>query len=137
MKTNTHKLPILLALIALVLAALACGGNFSTANITSAALYSDSAGTQATTVFSQDQIFYAIVELANAPDTTTLKASWIGISLEGEEPNIIIDETEVTVGEDDTFTFNLENDQLWPVGTYKVDIYLNDELDRTLNFEVR
>ena len=33
-------------------------------------------------------------------------------------------------------TYNLSNDQLWPIGTYKVEIYLNDKLDQTLEFSV-
>ena len=33
--------------------------------------------------------------------------------------------------------FELSNDMLWPVGKYKVDLYLNAELGQTLEFEVQ
>ncbi|MCB9420080.1 MAG: hypothetical protein H6667_09760 [Ardenticatenaceae bacterium] len=135
MKTN--KLYVLVFIGLLILPALACGGSFSTANIKSAILTTDSEGTQETTVFASDQIFYCIVELANAPEDTTLKASWTAVSAAGEEPNLLIDETEMTAGNNNIFTFNLTNDQLWPAGKYKVDLYLNGELDRTLEFEVQ
>jgi hypothetical protein len=37
---------------------------------------------------------------------------------------------------DATMDFKLENDQPWPVGKYKVDLYLDGALDRTLEFTV-
>ena len=121
----------------LVLAVLACSGSFSTASISSAKLASDNAGTQETTVFSPDQTFYCIVEVSNAPEDTTLKVVWTAVNAQGEEPNLEILSTDATVGEDDVFTFHLSNDQLWPSGQYKADIYLNDELDQTLEFQVQ
>ena len=33
--------------------------------------------------------------------------------------------------------FDLSNDNLWPIGSYKADIYLNGTLDRSLTFEVQ
>jgi hypothetical protein len=121
----------------MILAALACGGSISTANIKQAWLSADSSGTPETTQFSKDQqTFYFLVELANAPDDTTVKSVWTAVSAEGTDPNFLLDESELATG-DGTITFDLSNDQLWPVGSYKVDLYLNGELDRTLSFEVR
>ena len=134
MKLN--RWPLVAVLLATILSLLACGGSFSTANIQRAWLSPDSSGAPETTQFSQDETFYCLVELANAPDETTLKAVWTAISAEGTDPNLLIEESELTTG-DGTITFNLTNDQLWPVGTYKVDLYLNGELDRALTFEVR
>jgi hypothetical protein len=131
-----NRWPLAAVLLATLLSLLACGGSFSTANIQRAWLSSDSSGAPETTEFSQDETFYCLVELANAPDDTTLKAVWTAISAEGTDPNFLIDESELTSG-DGTITFNLTNDQLWPIGTYKVDLYLNGELDRALTFEVR
>ena len=133
---KTHKWPFAAALSAIILAVLACGGSFSTANIKSAWLSADSSGTPETTQFTQDQqTIYCIVELRSAPDDTIVKAVWTAVSAEGSDPNLLIDETEFTSG-DATLTFDLTNDLLWPVGSYKVDLYLNGELDRTLAFEV-
>ena len=134
MKLN--RWPLAAVLLATLVSMLACGGSFSTANIQRAWLSSDSSGSPETTEFSQDETFYCLAELANASDETMLKAVWTAISAEGTDPNFLIDESELTTG-DGTVTFNLNNDQLWPVGTYKVDLYLNGELDRALTFEVR
>ena len=132
-----RKSPMVAVISALVLAAIACGGSFSTANIRRAWLSPDSSGSPETTEFSQDELtFYLLVELANAPDDTSLKAVWTAVDTESTEPNFLIDESELT-SSDGTITFNLTNDQLWPTGSYKVDLYLNGELDRTLTFDVR
>ena len=131
---NWHMVVVIVMLMG---AALACGGSFSSAKISSAKMTADSEGAQETTVFAQDQTFYCIAELANAPEDTKLKAVWVAVEAEGEEPNLEIDQTEMTAGNSSVFTFNLSNDQLWPTGRYKVDLYLNDMLDRTLEFEVR
>lgn len=119
----------------LLLAGLACGFNLSTANISQAQTARDEEGNDPTTVFAQDDVFYAVIELENAPDDTALKAVWTAVEADDTEPDFMIDEVEITAGSG-SVNFNLTNDKLWPVGNYKVDIYLNDELDRTLEFEV-
>jgi len=134
---RTHKFQILTAILIVILVTLACGGSVSTANISSAKMFADSEGTQETTVYAQDQPFYCIVELANAPEDTTLKAVWTAVEAEGTEPNLVIDDAEITAGNENVFTFDLTNNGLWPIGKYKVDLYLNGELDRTLEFEVQ
>ena len=134
---KTRSFPLMAAIAMIVLGILACSGSFSTANITDAYMAADSDGTQRTTTFSGDQIFYCIVQVANAPEDTTLKAVWTAVAVEGEDPNLELNTTDATVGTLDTFAFHLSNDSLWPPGQYKVDIYLNDTLDRTLEFSVQ
>jgi len=127
--------PAIAALITLA-TILSCGFSVSTANISDAWMAADEEGSQRTTTFAQDATFYAIVDLANAPDDTTVKAAWTAVEVEGTDPNTFIDETELTTG-DGNLVFNLTNNNLWPVGHYKVDLYLNEELDRTLEFDVQ
>jgi hypothetical protein len=134
---KVKKVQILFAMMVLLLAALACSGSVSTANIGEAWMATDADGVNRTTVFGQDAVFYAMVDLKNAPDDTTLKAVWTAVNVEETEPNFSLGETEITSG-DALIHFQLENtDYLWPKGQYKVEIYLNDTLDQTLTFEVQ
>jgi len=134
---KSHGFKFAGVVVFLALAALACGGSFSTAKISDAVLSADPSGTPETTVFTPDQqTFYLLVDLANAPDDTAVRAVWTAVEADGVEPNFVIDEASVTSG-DSTLTFDLANDSLWPTGSYKVDVYLNEELDRTIPFEVR
>ncbi len=120
----------------LVLTALACGFNVSTANIAAAKTAKDANGKNPATTFEPSDTFYAVVDLANAPDDTTVKAVWTAVAADGVAPNHVIDEATLTSG-GGTLQFNLTNDKMWPAGKYKVDLYLNDKLDRTLEFEVK
>ena len=59
---------------------------------------------------------------------------WYAVDVPDVEANYLIDEAEITGGPD--VTFDLTNDQYWPDGKYKVEIYLNGKLDTTLEFSV-
>jgi hypothetical protein len=134
MKIN--KLPILLAILALTISALACGGSISSANIGDAWLSTDAEGSNRTTVFSQNDTMNLFIDLKNAPDDTEVKVSWIAVNADGVDQNHVINESNYTSG-DGTVHFDLSNDNLWPVGSYKADVYLNGKLDRSLTFEVQ
>ena len=123
-------------IVVLVILTLACSFSASTAKITDAYTARDKNGTsEATKVFSQNEVFYALVTLANAPDDTVTKAVWYAVDAEGIEKNSVIDEAEFT-SSDQEIAFDLSSDRLWPVGSYKVEIYLNDKLNQTLEFSV-
>ncbi|GAB4566224.1 MAG: hypothetical protein Kow0047_17430 [Anaerolineae bacterium] len=127
---------ILAGISAVVLFVMACSFSFSTANIADAWMSTDEEGNNRTTSFAQDDVFYAHVDLRNAPDHTRLKAVWTAVEVEDTQPNLTINETEFVSGSG-TVRFELSNTDLWPRGKYKVDIYMNDELAKTLEFEVR
>lgn len=131
-----NKLPIILAFIALLVASLACEASASTAKIAEVWMSADEAGDQRVSSYAQDAIFYAQVDLQNAPDDTVLKAVWTAVDVQDTDPDLMITETEFTTGSG-VINFNLSNDSLWPTGTYKVDIYMNDTLSETIEFEVQ
>ena len=136
--TNKVFLMGLLLILALILSA--CNVSASTANISDAKMTLDEAGKNPTKVFSSnDQTFYCIAELANAPEDTKVKAVWTAVDVEGVKPNLKIDESRITADESGQLTFDLTNDGPWPVGEYEVDLFLNDDEDpeRTLEFKVQ
>ncbi len=133
---SKNKLFILAAFVMVALAALACNFSASTANIKNAFMARDSEGKESTTVFSPSDIFYCVVTLANAPDDTKIKTVWYAVEAENTEPNYKIEEYEMTGG-DAIIPFQLTNSESWPTGKYKVELYLNDELNQTLEFVVQ
>lgn len=130
------KLRTIAAITTILLVTLACSFNLSSATIEDAWMTSDKEGAERTTVFNQEDVFYCLVELDNAPDDTSVKATWSAVEVDGEEPNTFLHEDELTTGSGQ-LTFELSKENLWPAGKYKIDLYLNDELDHTLEFEVR
>jgi len=130
---KNRNLKIGLAIAALVLAAVACEFNASTASIKDAYLTADEASMEKTTEFTQDQPFLFVVDLANAPDSTKVKAVWYSVDEAGAATQFVEKEM---VGGQSPITFTATNAGPWPVGKYKVELYLNDKLDRTVEFSV-
>jgi hypothetical protein len=130
-----------LALAVLLLVTATCGVSISTANIKSATLakgYENDQAVEPTNVFAPtDQTIHLAVKVANAPSDTSVKAIWYVAEVEGYEPSVI-DETSITLDTfQDSIDFDLTSDQPWPVGKYKVELYLDGKLDQTLEYEVR
>jgi hypothetical protein len=134
----------LLLITLFVVPALACEFSVSTAKITDAVIAEDAQGDNfepvgITDTYAADQpTFHAVVSVANAPSDTMVKAVWFAVDVgDVAPPNTEIDQTELAVEGSRNIDFTLTPDSGgWPPGTYKVEIYLNDKLDRTLNFSV-
>lgn len=131
-------LPFFLFVTVLVLVSVACEFSASTANITNAHMATTEADTSQTSVYSPvDPTFYCFFELNNAPDDTVIRGVWTLIAAEGFSANSEIDSAEVTGGSE-AYSFSLDRSvDEWPVGQYKIDLYLNGELAQTVNFEVK
>jgi len=129
----------------LLLAGVAAGCSFSisTANITQAVLAKDVKGdtfepVEPTSTFPSDQaVIHLVVTVANAPSDTKVKTVWTAVDVGDAAPaNTKIDEAELTMDASGNahFTLSLPNSGVWPAGKYKVEIYLNDKLNRTLEY---
>lgn len=132
------------ALVVAVVAA-ACEVSFSTANITQAVLAKDITGdnfepVDPTSTFPTDQpVINLVVTVANAPSETKVKTVWTAVDVgEAAPANTKIDEAELAMDASGNahFTLSLPNSGAWPVGKYKVEIYLNDKLDRALEYAI-
>ncbi len=129
-----RKFMILLGLAVLALSALACEFSATTANIKDAYLVTDESSGTKTTTYTQDQPFVFIVDLANAPDDTKVKAVWYMYDESGTATQFV--EKEMVTG-GSPITFSATNNGPWPLGKFKVELYLNDKLDRTVEFSVQ
>lgn len=138
-----QRIRLLLSMV-FIIPALACSFAVSTASITNAVLAEETQGDNfdpvgVTDTYTPDQPeFHAVVTVSNAPDDTVVKAVWVVVDVgSASEPNTNIAETEVTVEGSRNIDFTLTPDgDSWLPGSYKVDIFLNDTLDRSLNFTV-
>jgi len=136
-----RRLALLILLCTLAVAVSACEFSASTASVTSAELargYADGKATDVTTTFGpSDTPLHYVVTIGSAPDDTKVKAVWTIVDAgDGQFKNQKLDETELKSGSG-VLNFTLAGTQAWPVGKYKVDLFLNDKLDRTANFTVQ
>ena len=138
------KLHVLLTLLSLVLATLAC--NFVTGGPPEISLENlrtafDENGNVLTNVYSSTDVFYIVGDLNNAPAGTLVEAQWLAVDIEGYEPGELIYEQAINDFTDESFSgtiyFQLSNDSGWPAGEYKVDVYLDGSFVDSAAFSVR
>lgn len=121
--------------------ALACAFSLSTASITNAVMARDVTGANfdpvgITDTYAADQPeFHAVVTVSNAPNDTLVKAVWVAVDV---DPNTTLDETEVNVEGSRNLDFTLQPPPgvEWPLGFYRVEIYVNGNLDLDVDFSV-
>jgi hypothetical protein len=89
--------------------------------------------------YSSDQPeFHAVIGVSDAPAGTVIKAVWTALDVGSAAPqNTTIDQAEKQAQGTQSVHFAVSPDfGRWPPGSYKLEIYLNGQLDRTLNFQV-
>jgi hypothetical protein len=82
-----------------------------------------------------DGEFFLLIEMAGVVDAVTVKAKWIAVDA-GNSKDHLIDEADYTVDTSTKFYFDLSLPHRWPVGKYKVELYLHDKIERTIEFQV-
>ncbi len=94
--------------------------------------------TEPTDIFTPDTAFiYCSVKLSNAPPDTEVKAQWIYVEGEADMSNHLLYESVGTFSGTRYLAFELTYDTPWPQGKYEVILYLNDEQQFVVPFEVR
>ena len=138
------KAPVLLAILSILVATLAC--NFITGGPPKTSLENlrmafDQDGANPTSVYSPSDVFFVVGDLNNAPAGTVVEAKWLAVQVEGYDSGELIYEQSINDFTDKSFTgtiyFQLSNDSGWPVGEYKVDVYLSGSYVQSVLFSVQ
>lgn len=135
-----NNLAVLSAILVLVISALACAGLSTELGLSNLRMAFDQDGQNVTTTYSPSDIFFAVADLSNAPQGTAVQARWIAVDAEGTEPNLEFQEQTLDITQENfsgTIYFQLSNDDGWPAGQYKVDLYLNGALAQSIDFSVQ
>ena len=135
-----NKFVVLLAVLSLVVSSLACEALSTELSLTNLRMAFDQDGNNVTTTFGPNDIFYAVADLGNAPQGTKVEAKWTAVNAADTEPNLEFQTQTLDITEESfsgTIYFQLSNDEGWPAGQYKVDLYLNGTLAQTAEFSVQ
>ncbi len=75
---------------------------------------------------------------SNSHDSIKVKASWYAIEAK-DEKNVLINETVFVIGNEaeTELNYKLYFPRPWLPGKYKVDLFLNGKLDRSIPFDVK
>ena len=94
--------------------------------------------------FKPDDTFAVLVFLSEPKTGTKVKAVWTVVDAGGmEDKQLLVKKIELTpeavegVKEANRINFSLSHDDPYPAGDYKVDIYLNGELAKTVEFTIK
>jgi hypothetical protein len=134
------ELVVLFAVLSLVVSSLACSFENSEVSLTDLRMAHDSDGKTLTTTYSTTDVFYAVADLANAPQGTTIEAKWTAVNAADTESNLEFEIQTMDITEESfngTIYFQLAPEDTWPTGQYKVDLYLNGTLAQTADFSVQ
>ena len=91
----------------------------------------------ATTVFSTtDRTIHCVVKLKDAKSGTKMKFSWWIVDAGGDKNEKIKEIDYTTKSLENVVHGHLTLPQDWPKGKYKVDVYVNGNVDKTINYSV-
>jgi len=135
-----NKFPILLSVLTLVLVSLACSALSQELSLTNLRMAFDQDGANPTSTFSSSDVFYAVADLENATAGTAIVAKWIAVDVADTEAGLNFQEQTLDITDESfsgTIYFQLSNDEGWPSGKYKVELYLNGTLAQSIEFNVQ
>jgi hypothetical protein len=121
---NLHR--ILGAIVVVLMVTLACGVGSATPGVSNFYMATDEAGTNRTNVFSPNDDFYVFFDVSGVESGTNFQSRWYALNIEGEDPNTAFQTIDYAYEEGiGNIYFQLTNDQPWPAGNYKVEVYLD------------
>lgn len=89
-----------------------------------------------TTTFTATDEIHLIVRMRNLPPATPVRVVWIAVEAEGVEPETTAAEFTQSLSGSQRAEFTLRNDGPWPAGRYRADIYVEESLVRSVEFEI-
>ena len=137
---KTTRISFLSPIIAIVFATIACnalGGKPSLSNIRMA---TDDTGKTTTTSYSPGNAFYVFADLSGIKVGSVVEAKWYVVNATGVDSNSEINISDYTYQSGINFVYFklITNDGSdWPVGSYKVEIYLDRILAGEQTFTVK
>jgi hypothetical protein len=125
---NKKLYSVLCAVIAVLVASLACNaGAPATPGASNFYMATDVEGTNRTTVFSPTDDFYVFFDVSGVDVGTNFQSRWYGLDIEGQDPSVPFQTIDYAYEADiSNIYFQLTNSEGWPVGNYKVEVYMND-----------
>jgi hypothetical protein len=83
-----------------------------------------------------DRTIHCVIKLKDSDSGTKIKFSWIIVEAEGAKNEKIKEIEYTTKALENVVHAHLTLPRDWPKGKYKVDVYVNDKLDKTINYTV-
>jgi hypothetical protein len=90
-----------------------------------------------TSVFAPDSVIHAVVAIAGAPASTKFTAKWYATDVgDAAAPDTLIISADVTTDGTRNVDFTLTPTNNWPVGQYRVEVSINDQVTQVVPYTV-
>ena len=94
-------------------------------------------GESATSFAADEHTVHCVINLNKAKAGTKVKFTWIGVDVEGMKKNDEIKSIDYTTNSfENKVHAHLTLPKDWPKGKYKVEVYINDALDKTISYTI-
>lgn len=123
---NKNLYPVLSAVIVMLIVTLACSGLNTTPGASNFYMAKDSGGKEKTNTFSPTDDFYVFFDVNAIKVGTNFQSRWYGLNIEGVDPNVPFQTIDYSYEEGiGNIYFQLQGTDPWPVGSYKVEVYMD------------
>ena len=123
-KSNVY--PVLCAILVILVAALACAVGSTGPGASNFYMATDEAGTNRTNVFSTTDDFYVFFNVSDVEPGTTFQSRWYALNVAGQDPNEPFRTIDYVYQEGvENIYFQLTSAEPWPVGNYKVEVFMD------------
>jgi hypothetical protein len=94
-------------------------------------------GESATSFAPDDHTVHCVINLNKAKAGTKVKFTWIGVDVEDTKKNTEITSVDYTTNSfENKVHAHLTRPKDWPKGKYKVEVYINNALDKTISYTI-
>ena len=134
------RISVLLSMIAIVFAIPACNAFAGKAALSNIRMCTDDTGKTSTTLYSPGDAFYAFADLNELKSGSVVMAKWYVINAAGVEGDSEINTSDYTYVSGIHFVYfklTTNDGSDWPVGSYKVEFYLDGVLAGGQTFVVQ
>ena len=131
---TTKKLFILFVLLATVIPLAACAPKPMVSNFSMA---KDDQGANKTSTFAPTDAFNLFFNVSGIPGGTQFETRWYVLNASGVDPNTPFKTLDQSYdGKSTAILFHLANNGNWPVGDYRVDVYMSGNQVGQVKFSV-
>ena len=137
---RTTRISTLSAVIALFITTLACNALAVKPSVSNIRMTTDETGKTTTISYAPGDAFYVFADLNGLKTGSVVEAKWVAINVAGEEPNSEINTSDYTYQSQIAFIYfklTTNDGSDWPVGSYRVDLYLDETLIGSQTFSVQ
>jgi hypothetical protein len=122
------KFAILVSVVAVLAAVMACSSLETTPSISNIRMTTDDSGKTPTSAYAPSDEFYVFADLSGLKVGSVVEAKWYAVNADGVEPNSEINTSDYNYESGVGFVYfqlSTNDGSDWPAGSYRVELYLD------------